>query len=294
MKTKHVIFLLLIILSYDLAIAQIPNASFEHWGMVRSGNGPWINTISRWDTQNIVNSIDGIAESSVKTADAIDSNYALVLTNVNTVRNEVAYASPYSYDTAYNFNEKFPIYEKPLTLTGFYKYSYAQTDIWSIQVRVYHNGTPIGYGKFASKNQVYSYTRFSAPITYTSSLAPDSASIVILAGSLTKFVLGSELYIDNLSFNSTTGIDDLKTEINASLHPNPSQGATYLEFEQQEKGTTHIIVTDVLGNKIEEREDIYAVGSHRQELNTSSIQGGLYFVTIRQGNSSKIIKLFIE
>jgi hypothetical protein len=296
MKTIQTLFLLLSSFFSFLTSAQIPNASFEDWSPIYYNGITW-NEPGGWDTENYFNKNEGEPESAVKITTAFDGSYALRLTNINNSYNYPAYAESYSLSNGTSGSHKtgFPISTRPSALKGFYKYQYTNKDTFIATVKVFNNGEVVGFGEFLSDSQTSIYTSFSVPIDYLYPGVPfDSASILILAGSYRVFKIGSQLTIDNLSFSNTTGIDDIQPEIYASLYPNPSQGATNIEFEQSEKGTTSIKVIDILGNTIKKIENVYSAGKHNVDLETSSLRSGLYFVHIIQNNNTKILKLFME
>ena len=56
---------------------------------------------------------------------------------------------------------------------------------------------------------------FDFPISYISSLTPDSATVMIIAGNFLGAQLGTEIIVDELSFNCLTGIDETTIPVTA-------------------------------------------------------------------------------
>jgi hypothetical protein len=175
-------------------------------------------------------------------------------------------------------------------LKGYYKFSTQQGD--SCAFFVYFtkwNSTlkkqdSIGGGGFMGTPQS-NYTYFEIPIDYTSTAAPDTAVIILLASASTTIdtrgVPGNTLIIDDLSFELTTGIDDpVFPDSPARAYPNPANDLVI--FDGLSNGPSEIIICDMHGREIFKAQ----ITGSMFELHTSGLINGLYMYTIT-GHSGK-------
>ncbi|TAE90224.1 MAG: T9SS C-terminal target domain-containing protein [Bacteroidetes bacterium] len=78
----------------------------------------------------------------------------------------------------------------------------------------------------------------------------------------------------------------------AQLQPNPYNDAAYVVMESSETGQAEIVVTDVKGSVVLSQQSTIAEGYNQLLLaNAETLQGGMYFVTIKQGSNTMVMKL---
>jgi hypothetical protein len=107
---------------------------------------------------------------------------------------------------------------------------------------------------------------------------------------------GNNLYIDdvNLRQASPTGLTKLYSDVfGATLFPNPSTGLVALSINAPVSGSARLLVTNNLGQVIQDRTVALAAGSNNLTLDLSSEAKGLYHVTLRNGSSTINTKLTI-
>ncbi len=77
-------------------------------------------------------------------------------------------------------------------------------------------------------------------------------------------------------------------------YPNPFNPSTTISFNLPEKRDIHLILTDVLGNVVEEiAGGNYEAGYHKVELNASHLVSGVYFYRLEAGNFLDTKKLIL-
>ena len=104
---------------------------------------------------------------------------------------------------------------RPDSLIGYYKYTAANSgDIPTFEVRISKWNTTsnlpdlIG-GAFIQGIESSIYTRFSFPISYQASTIPDTAVVTLMSSDPAALLLGSELWVDDVSFvYNSAGIKD--------------------------------------------------------------------------------------
>lgn len=297
MKTKRFTFLFATLFSVITSQAQIPNASFENWATKTIQDKTVRNPVG-WYTSNVTSVYFGEPEMAKQTADAYSGNSALMLVNYTNQLEMTANAQTINEISEDEFNEKFPLNNKVVSLKGYYKYDYtAESDSCQILIMLYRNGINIAYGEFSNGIKSNQYTAFEAPIQYFQDSIPDSASISIFASS-NRFNDGTVLIIDDLSLTTqaTSVAEHSINDIEASVYPNPVYGMAGIQFKQTQSGKTTIAVYNVLGNLVQQlaTNEYYTVGNHNIDWETDRLPEGMYFVKITQNEASKTIKVLLK
>ncbi len=63
--------------------------------------------------------------------------------------------------------------------------------------------------------------------------------------------------------------------------PNPANGITEITFETVERGTTRILITDVLGRQQVLKSGDFTKGAHSFEFDTEGLTSGMYILTMQ-------------
>jgi PKD repeat protein len=92
-------------------------------------------------------------------------------------------------------------------------------------------------------------------------------------------VASNNIYIDDIDFGASIGIDDVANQIGLNLFPNPSNDQTQLNFVLDKKSTVSIDLIDVLGrNVLNVYAGVLQPGEHNPTINLSSLSNGVYTV----------------
>ncbi len=87
-------------------------------------------------------------------------------------------------------------------------------------------------------------------------------------------------YILNNTFVSTVGIDNLESNRNLSLYPNPVSERLVVNFNNGSNGEVQMRITDQTGRICEESKLNAAFGENTFTLNVNNLAKGFYFLTL--------------
>jgi uncharacterized protein (TIGR02145 family) len=91
---------------------------------------------------------------------------------------------------------------------------------------------------------------------------------------------------DTLHLLTNVGIDEIEIYAPDRIHiyPNPTDGACSMEFETKNPGMATVLLCDITGNTIIQKQEFLSTGHHTFHL--SRINSGTYFVRIESKNYS--------
>ena len=116
-----------------------------------------------------------------------------------------------------------------------------------------------------------------------------------------KFVFtsggGNTIYIDDINIKGTPlGVDELTSNLNFNVYPNPAEEITNINFNLIDKQKVSLKVFDVVGREITSvyNGDLPA-GEHQYTLNqTTKLSSGIYFVTLNIAGQNFSKKLIVK
>lgn len=88
-----------------------------------------------------------------------------------------------------------------------------------------------------------------------------------------------------------TGVNELEQKFSFHVYPNPSTGLFKLEALNTTTGNIQVQISDLLGRVIYSEKNFLKNGSLQKELDIKEQPDGIYFLTIRNAEYSKVIKL---
>jgi hypothetical protein len=234
--------------------AQIPNNGFENWTNNGSENDP-----DFWSTNN---SNPFISVSPYSPAFA--GNYSMKVETFSPGFGVV----PGVAQTEFNYSQR-PNYIKACIKTQI-----MPGDKVIFLVSMFQGDSIVASPLFCSFNidtNINEFTCLYFPISYLSTLIPDSVNIIISAG-MGSTQLGTYIIVDELSFENGLGLEDLNKE-SINVYPNPFMD--------------HLIVTANNITKVEllnvngERILLQSFLSENQtEIDTHILPQGVYLVRI--------------
>ncbi len=200
--------------------AQVPNGDFENWPPANNDNPEY------WDSPNaLTGGFPFFLTTVEKTADSHTGSWAASVTT-GTILGQtlpgVLSLGILDIDIENIENTEFiglPFADRPAVLEGYFKYSTPGTDFGLIGVLLtrYNEATAnqdsiaFGIKEFTPHTD---YTHFAADMLYFSIEEPDSINIVILSSASPTLVPGSQLKIDDLSFDySGTPVVDIGEDV---------------------------------------------------------------------------------
>ncbi|MFN7313893.1 MAG: T9SS type A sorting domain-containing protein [Bacteroidota bacterium] len=302
MKTVKLLFGLgFTLLFHGLTNAQGLQGDFENWDSVEvSSEGGWKNFLpTGWfEFGNIISASENKPLAVERTTDAYAGEYAIKLTNVATSLQSPATMMTNSGDGS-TVNNKIPVAAKYTRLEGYYKYNYTAKDTFTITVMMVKGEDIIGVGEFTKSDVQNDYIKFNVPIMYMPGFSgiPDSAVVIVTAGSTETFKEGSTLTLDELNFStSSTGILE---HTRASLFtinawPNPTKEILHVDLNQLKDVQCAIEVVDITGKVILEHQTKPNNQSSQVELNVTNFKSGVYFVRVTTRSGSHALRFVKE
>jgi len=279
---------------FNVQAQQIPNNDFENW----TGGKP-----VSWDCVNLNLGITSIITVTEVTTGAQNGAKAakleskanplqagsvipgfITLGEFNVSTQEIEGGAPYTH--------------RPTKLKGYYKYTPGGVNdkaffgIGLSKWRGTYRDT-IGQGVTLIPTATNTWTLFEVPITWTTSENPDSMNIIISASDLSTFtsVVGSTLYVDNLSFDFTPV--DVVSYDNSSKslrnYPNPFTKTTQIEFYANKTKAYEFKVVNLIGVEVYNMHIEAQKGLNIFSFNAEDLSAGVYLYTINNETKSMII-----
>lgn len=107
---------------------------------------------------------------------------------------------------------------------------------------------------------------------------------------------GNNLWLDDINFNGTLGVNELTQSIGFVVYPNPTPGTATLEFTLSESSLISYNVVDVIGRVVETQKPVnISAGRHTYTINESqTFKPGIYFVSFELNGQKMSRKLIVE
>ncbi len=162
------------------------------------------------------------------------------------------------------------------------------TSVWANQ------GTPMATTPVnASTENIPTATQWSTAVVPLTGFAN-------AAGVLVRFTAtaggGNVIYLDNINLYDvpTTGIALLSNNVNSfEVYPNPASNEVSLSITASNATSSHINITNTLGQVVVSKEISLNSGSNTIQLDTKALASGIYYVTYGSGKGSVTKKLTI-
>jgi hypothetical protein len=276
-------------ISMNLLMAQptIPNNGFEQWTDTA--------TCTSWSTNNL--SLGFYSYDMVtQTTDKYSGSYAIKLKTMSIpyVGTMTGIATTGIYNVLTGISGGVPMTVKPVSFSGYFKYSPVNNDTMAIIVIMTKwNGTSrdtIGIGGVMTKQTVSSYTPFDQPIQYNpTNVVPDTFNIMLVSSAGYAPQVNSTLYVDALAFNGTISGEKMPLSmLLQKVYPNPSDGLFNITLADD--GIYSIRVFNILGEKILEKTDVRG----QYLINIKGQPKGIYNIEVDNGEFHRSHKVTIE
>jgi hypothetical protein len=244
-------FILLMLCYLYQASAQnaIPNPGFENW----ENGGNFFNSYQNpqgWGTLNNATSLLGV-ETVKRTTNSqfVHSGNAAIkletffIALLNRTVQGICVTGSINIDTE-QVEGGLPYNLRPDYFSGWFQYYPAGADTgqaaavltkWNLLLQ--KRDTIAIAGKwFLQQNN--SYQQFQSPFEYWSEESPDTLMVILVSSSQFEPVVGSVMYIDDLSLNFSTTVQKPTSLSNISVYPNPA--SDFIHFEVSEQGTFEV------------------------------------------------------
>ena len=270
----------------------IPNGGFEDWSIPPQVS---YEEPTNWITLNILNFF-GVPVTTEKSNDAHGGNYAALCKTVEadmdlngSVDDTLAGMMTIGTTNGQDTYDGFPINSRPDSLIAWIKYTPGIGDAYAASVTLTKWDSASGMQNAIASGQVISgatysnYTRVAIAITYISNEVPDTAKLIFTC-SANEPALGSELWVDDLSFTtaSAAGLEDLDATVSLSMYPNPSNDFLTVSSTQN----TILSVFNTLGELIDSQS---IIAGKAYTISTSDYNNGVYFLKTETGLSERFV-----
>jgi len=278
-------FTVLILFATTLAVAQVPNGSFEVW----SNDAP-----SGWATPNAPNLPLLVTQS----ANAKTGSFA--------AKGEVAQWSPdvvvspfiQSGDDASGF----PYTQRPVKFTGSYTFAPAGNDRFSISVVLMKGDDLVGLAARTFSGATSEYRDFEIPFEYLNNDTPDRciATVMIIGPELgSDYHLGSSFLVDDLNFSDSPvaveeeAVNPVQFNLQQN-YPNPFNPSTVISYELPVAGNVTLTVYNSLGETVKTLVNgQMESGIHQVTFNASDLPSGLYLYELKTGSHTSVKKMLL-
>lgn len=112
---------------------------------------------------------------------------------------------------------------------------------------------------------------------------------------------GNNIFLDDINIYLGTSSDDIvlgvaeQGEIDElALFPNPTEGELNLRFSVNAAQSADVQIQDLFGKVIQNHAVNAAVGSNLVMMDTSKLAAGVYFVTVKVGNTQKVMQFIVK
>lgn len=264
MKTKILLFsVCFALLGIFAGFTQdiIPNGSFEAWSTNPVNPDNWTNPLSILSLENVTPSND--AQSGSHSAEFKIIFNQFTSTNI----------------PAAIFSDSIPLTAKQTALKGFIKGTLAGTDMFSISIILFRNDSAIASGNFSTADSYASWTGFSVPISYTYDKTPDMALIDILVGNQSNPDTETDILVDNLYFEGSSGTNEQVLTDNVSLYPNPASNDINVRFTLPEPDQIRFSMVSAQGTVTPvSGKQIFSAGENKLAISTAQFASGIYIL----------------
>jgi hypothetical protein len=264
---KFLVSIVVFICGLNTIFAQIPNPGFENW-IAGEPEG--------WSTSNAPGA--GLVNIT-QTSDEHGGSFALqgdVVNFFGTPMGPIIQTGP--------GGGGFPIAEAYQAVELYYKFTPVGGDKFSVNIAFEKDGNPIAQGAVAIPTTVTGYTFLSVPMTYSIVDLPDNAIIQIsitgpVSGS--DYHIGSVMYVDDLSFPSTTGICDTPVKgIAGNCYPNPASGIVNIPINENLSGELNLRVFNNCGKEVKSITCHQQDGNEIIQSSVENLSNGLFLYSI--------------
>jgi len=287
---KKIFTLTFLLLTVLFSSAQIlPNPSFDLWEQFNGYEEP-----QSWHTPNPYTALTGVSVVT-KSTDAYSGDYSAMLETKDLLGG--AFQAPglltladFTVDIVsgtYAFPGGIALADKVDKMTGMYKYAGANGDSASvIMVSFRHpegqeiDTVGIGYGFMHDASE---WSPFTVNMIALSNEQPDSFNVIIMSSGSFDVNVGSQLWVDDVSLETVTGIFNLFEETSSvNVYPNPA--SDFVKFEMENNvDNLELSVFDNAGRQIKQ----LTFNGKSAEINLSNFPAGVY--SYRITNSDKLM-----
>jgi hypothetical protein len=274
---KRIQKLFFLLIMPTLAIAQVPNASFENWtnGLPDS----WTGNIAPPDLIPITQSTD-----------AHSGTYAVQ----GTVVDYMGSAVPPNFYPLSSSGLGFNISQRYNYFLFWYKANFIGTDVGTVNVVIYHSsGISIGYG-YSYFTSSANYVLMYVPLSYTSSGNAAHAQVTISMADTASngFHLGSDFIIDDFGFSMVNNVSEIN-ENTFNVYPNPVCGKLNIKGIFKSNESYDIAIINSEGKTVLKSTEKTS-SNELPPIDVADLSDGYYLLNISDSHSTTTQRILIN
>lgn len=265
---------------------QPPNIDFENWETL---DGPISNQYEepmQWNSSNECTAL--INQFAVtKSTDAHSGSYSVRMetfsalagtvkaNGIITTAQMICLANGGGQEGGISYTEEFPD-----SLIGWYKYAPANNDSAYAQIMFLANNDQdtVCYTRL-DLHTATDWTKFGVKLCPGVTGSAEKLSLFFSSswgdGSQGEAEVGSVLFIDDIQFVTTVGIEDAESETTWTVYPNPVEGELNVQVLRGQEANIEII--DVTGKLVKKER----IGEANHQIDVNQLVTGIYLYQIR-------------
>jgi hypothetical protein len=190
-----------------------------------------------------------------------------------------------------------PFTARPVSLQFWFKYTGAATDAGQAGVVLSNKGQLVGQGTLPLTGGVSSYTLANLPITYSSTVMPDTVRIFFVAGTNQTPSATAALFIDDVTLPLTvTANRNPALEAALVVYPNPSSNGDFSLASLQKPGvaTAPFTITDAAGRVVKQQGAVPVSAANGRLISLRGQPAGVYLLRLSTPEGTLTRKLLIQ
>lgn len=278
-------FSLLLLLAFSMTATLIhaqdltPNSGFEMWTLKTVPTQYFVP--DSWDQLNDETNFVGIL-TCIQSSDAHSGIFAAKLITkavqigpISDTANGIITTGHLITVPPYGIYGGVASHVRPDSIYGWIKYEPTPGDSCQIQLDLLSvNNDTVGKALYQTSQTHTVYTRFSAPIVYKSSNAPDTIRWMLSSSNGYKSLPNSTMYVDDLGIVYATGIHDPPISDFLSISPNPAHDVVRVTNEKNISGT---LVCYALNGQLVRT---WKLSGANQEFAVNDLERGTYLIEL--------------
>ncbi len=268
-----------------------PNGDFENWTEYSSDEA------DNWFSTNLFSKPLGLTPV-IKSSDSYEGNFAAQLESMLTYFDDTLSGitnGHYSFDGPVG---GMPVVQIPETLSGFYKYTSAENNEASANIRLFRYNPSLGESELLAEESLIlapsaNYTSFDLSIQYSAYPPPDTVNIFFSVENSYQAKTGGILLVDDLNMTfKPVGIVTAEDKLQGRIFPNPAKDEIFVEIANIDNMGVSVSIFNTTGHKVLKKQissSTSAIG-----LDISELSSGLYFYQVKAGNKLMQGKIVIE
>jgi len=269
-------------LSFVGTTLPFPNGGFENWTEYTSDEA------DSWFSTNLFSKPLGLTPVS-KSLDSYEGNYAIQLEKTLTYFGDTLAGVTNGHLSWDGPVGGMPVIQIPETISGFYKYTTAEDEKATANVKLFRYNPSTGESDILAEESITlqptaGYTPFNLNIQYNAYPPPDTVNIFFSVENSFQLKTGGVLLVDDLDITfKPVGIESSKQELQGRVFPNPAKDVLFIEAGNIENAKLSISIFDSFGSAVISKEIDSSTGSVIK-LDVSKLASGLYLYRLNSGN----------